>query len=189
MFNEAHYHIAVNHLPVVGFMGALVLAIVGLFVRDRMLHLTAWMFTLVSAIFGVLAYLSGGEAEEMMEDAAGVSGAYLSAHERWGEWTFYACLGVIAVSIIGWILTYRRKNASVMAIFLLSALLLVANGMGTVTATLGGGIRHPEAHADQFGKIMMRLGMIPEEQAMVEEEPAWVPADSHESGEGQVDVD
>jgi uncharacterized membrane protein len=182
MFNDAHLHIALNHLPVVGYLVALAIAVSGLFIQDRMLNLIAWMITIVSSIFVVVAYLTGEPAEHAIEDLEGISYAYLSAHERWGEWTFYAAMGVGILSLAGWFMNRTKVGGCRKCMVMLTVLLLAANALGTITATLGGGIRHTEIHGDQFGEIIKNVAMQPEIEGEMFEDIA-VEVDSEDDDE------
>jgi len=186
MFSAAHLHIATNHLPVVGFMAAFALAVFGLFIRDRMLHMTAWAFTLASALAAVFAYFTGGKADDMMMDASGISNAYMSAHMRWGEWTYYAGMGVGVLAIIGWIMAKKSVKPGAAGMVLLVVLTLVANIMAVITASLGGGIRHLEMHNDGFEAIIRKVGMIPDERDMYKDDPKWTapPPESDDADKG-----
>lgn len=187
MFNAPHWHIAINHLPVVGYLIALGIAVCGLFIRDRMLNLVAWMVTIVSSLFAVIAYLSGEPAEHALEDADFISHAYLSAHERWGEWTFYAAIGVGLLAIAGWLKNRGIPEGCRKCMAALTVLLLAANAMGTITATLGGGIRHTEAHGDGFSELIKGIAMQPEIDGEMFED-ADISSDSEDS-EHEDDVD
>jgi hypothetical protein len=189
MLNAAHFHIAINHLPVVGFMAALVLAICALFIKDRMLHLTAWMFTVGCAVTVVISFLTGEPAEAMIEGTPGLSDAYLSAHMRWGQWTYWAGIGVGLIALVGWFIAKRKFEADRKAMVLLIVMLLAANFLGAMTASLGGDIKHPEIHGDKAEEMVTRLGLKPEEREMLDAEPKWMPAQSEEEGEGGGDHD
>ncbi|MDQ3024315.1 MAG: hypothetical protein M3R04_08050 [bacterium] len=183
MFNDAHWHIVINHLPVVGYLGALIIAVFGLFIKDRMLHLIAWAFTVASSITAVLTYLSGEPAENMLEDSTRISHAYLSAHERWGQWTYYAAIGVGIIALVGWIVTLRRRSGSRGWLTVLLLLLLAANGLGTITATTGGGISHPETHSDGLSELIKGIAMQPEiEGEMFNDTSADAGAEDDEHG-------
>jgi uncharacterized membrane protein len=169
MFDPAHLHIMINHAPVIGFVAALVFALCAMFTPDRTMHLVAWGTTLASALAGIATYLTGEPAEESIEELA-YSGAYLSAHERWGAWTYYACIGVAVVALVFFIVTVKRSRGSLGQAALLFVLLLVANGLGTITATLGGGVMHREIHGDGFSKAIHGVAMVPAEREMLAEE-------------------
>src|SRR5690242_2502021 len=153
MLNAAHLHIAINHLPVVGFMAALVLSIFAFFTKDRMLDLTAWGFTVGCALTAVASYLTGAPAEDMIAGTPGVSDAYLLAHERWGQWTYYAGMAIGALALVGWFLAKRKEDSDRKALVLLIVMLLAANFMGALTASLGGDVRHPEIHGDKAEEL------------------------------------
>jgi uncharacterized membrane protein len=179
--NAAHLHIAINHLPVIGFMAALVLAICAMFIKDRMLHMTAWMFTVGCAATAVVSYLTGEPAEEMIAGTPGVSDAFMSAHMRWGQWTYWATIGVGAISLLGWFIVKRKADADRKWMAFLIVMLLAANVLGAITASLGGDIRHTEIHGDKSEQMLKGFALQPEEREMLESEPKWSPPDSEDA--------
>jgi hypothetical protein len=186
MFNEAHWHIAINHLPVVGYLIALLIAISGLFIKDRMLNLIAWMVTIFSSLTGIVAYLSGEPAEEVVQEIDGISYAYLSAHARWGEWTYYAAIGVGVLALAGWFRNRTMVGGCRKCMFALTVMLLAANALCVVTAATGGGVRHTEAHGDAFCAFIEKVAMQPElENGMFEEEAEAAEAEHSE----EIDLD
>jgi hypothetical protein len=185
MLNAAHFHLVINHAPVIGFAIALIFALIGIFVANRTIHLSAILLTLGSGATGVIAYLTGEPAEEMVTELElGYSGAYLSAHARWGEWTFYAVLAVAALTL-ALLPLMKQPNGSRAGMAFLTLLLLAANAAGAITATLGGGIKHPEIHTDGFSRIIHSVALIPAEREMLVEEGTADVAVAEEDAEAE----
>lgn len=134
-------HLALNHLPVAGFLFAVGLLAIALITKSRDLKLGALLVVLISSLLAIPVYLTGEGTEESLE-RLGVSEAVMERHEEMAEITFIAVeivgVGALIALVLAW--RYARlQRAATAAILLLS---LVAAGMVGWTAKLGGEIRH-----------------------------------------------
>lgn len=134
-------HLALNHLPVAGFLFAIGLLAMALITKSRDLKLASLLVVLLSALLAIPVFLTGEGTEEALE-RLGVSEAVMERHEEMAEITFIVVeiLGVAALIalVIAW--RYARLQRPATAAILL--LTLVAAGMIGWTAKLGGEIRH-----------------------------------------------
>ena len=143
--NAAHWHLAINHLPVVGvFFAACLLGFALLRNRAELYGVCLGAFVAL-AVLTVPVYLTGGRAENfLMEEAPDLDEALVSTHETAATVAFIGVgvLGVVALAGL-WL---GRKAAVVpralaVAVFLLALAVSVLFGRA---ANLGGHIRHPE---------------------------------------------
>jgi hypothetical protein len=142
--NWAHVHLALNHFPVVGAIGiALLLGLSLLRKSPELTRVSLALFVLLGLVT-VLVYLTGGEAEQLVEDLPGVSEARIETHE---EISLIATAVVVlgALGALGAMLRWRgprRLPTGVLAgLFGVS---LLASGLMFWTANTGGQIRHSE---------------------------------------------
>ncbi len=142
--NGAHIHLAVNHLPIVGvIIGALVL-IAGMILRKQQVNLTALGIFIFSAITAMISNFTGEEAEEVVEELAGVSHDIIHTHEEYAE-TFLAitiALGVI--SILTLFLAKKKHKFAKFGCIIALVLSFAAIFTGKLTGTSGGEIMHTE---------------------------------------------
>ena len=141
MLSPVELHLALNHLPVAGFLFAVGLLAAALVTRSRDLSLASLLAVLISALLAIPVYLSGESTEEALEKL-GVSEAVMERHEEMAEVTFIVVQIVGAASLIAFVLAWRSagiQRAATATILLLS---LVAAGLIGWTAKLGGEIRH-----------------------------------------------
>jgi uncharacterized membrane protein len=163
MFNitAPHWHLLINHLPVVGVMAAVLLLIWAMVRNNAELKRTALLTFVLVAILSFLANLTGGPAAHIARDLPGVNRQDIRAHSSMADKATYLSWIVGAVALIGLIDGWRRKdtgpadkaivnyvrhhkephNAYIIACLLLGLLEVV---MLAWTAELGGAIRHPE---------------------------------------------
>lgn len=142
--NGAHLHLLLNHVPVIGTIGVTLVLAAGGFRRDpAVVRLGLWLGVLV-AVGGVVVYLTGEPAEEVVEHLAGVDRKLVHAHEEAAE------LATVLQGLFGLLAAFglwRYRGRQVPHGFVTAALvasLVPAAAMG-YAGNLGGQIRHPEA--------------------------------------------
>lgn len=141
--NGAHLHLALNHLPVVGVLVALLVLAVALLRGNDTLRRTGLALALAAGLAAGAAYLTGEGAEEVAEDLPGVTETLIERHEDAAKVATIAAaaLGVLALGVL--VLT-RGRPVSTGPTALVFAAALLTGGAMTWTAYLGGQIRHTE---------------------------------------------
>ena len=146
--NNAHFHLLVNHLPVVGLLIGTLVLIAGLITKKTEVKLTALGVLIFSAITSVVAFYTGEGAEEVVENMSGISETLIHTHEEYAESFFTLTLILGGISLLTFIAEVRKSNLSK---YLIILCLLVATADG-ITAkyvgTSGGEIRHSEIRSD-----------------------------------------
>lgn len=141
--NWTHLHLMLNHVPVLGTLFGLALLAWGSFRRNAALQRAA-LFTFVAvAVVAVAVYLTGGAAEDVVENIAGTAEGAIKAHEE------AALVSLIAIELLGALslaalLLTRTRFAGVVAVRGALGVALVTAGLMAWTANLGGRIRHSE---------------------------------------------
>lgn len=144
--NAAHWHLIMNHLPVLGTVFGILLLAYGFVRKSDELKQTALGVFVFSALLTIPVYLTGEPAEEIVEHLAGVSEAIIEQHE---DWAFYSLIlmeltGALAlINLISFGRSFGKKLVVVTALASLLAL-----GSILWTANLGGKIRHSEIRSD-----------------------------------------
>lgn len=141
--DAAHLHLVLNHAPLFG----VVFAVIGLawaLVRasDGVARASLGLLVLAGLLV-VPVYLSGEDAEEIVEDQVGVSHDAIEEHEE------AALGGAIAVGVVGLLglallLGFRGREIPRGMTGLALVLALAAAGWIGYVANLGGQINHPE---------------------------------------------
>lgn len=145
--NAAHLHLVVNHAPLFGLIAALLLLAWGLLRKSSEFRTASYVAFMLSAVAAVIAYVSGGGAEEIVEDLPGITERAIDRHEDAAK----IALLLMSVTGIGAAAAFffeRAKTAARMipakAVF---AVALLALGAVGYTANLGGLIHHAEIAA------------------------------------------
>ena len=146
--SPAHFHLVLNHVPVIGMVIAIGLLAWAVLRRDeRLVRVCLGLFA-VLAVAGVAAFLTGEPAEEVVEGLAGVSESAVEQHEEAARLAMIAmgALGLLSLACLFW---FRKRLLPRQVAMLLLAAALVPAGAMAWTANLGGRIRHAEIRADR----------------------------------------
>jgi uncharacterized membrane protein len=142
--NGAHWHLVVNHLPIIfPFVGVIVM-ITGLISKSEAVKRTAFMIFIMGALAAIAAMNTGEGAEDVVEKISGVTENFIKNHEETAE--TFALLSYIlgGLSLLGLWASFKQKTFS--AIIAIGALVfaLVVLFFAKQTGTSGGEIRHSE---------------------------------------------
>lgn len=147
--NEAHFHLVVNHLPIILPLVAAIMLIVGLISMSTNVKRTAYVVYIVGAVTTSMAMYSGDKAEKVIEKIDVNAKTYIEQHEEAAE-TFAVTnylLGLIALIVL--LCSYkefRYLHLLSIAVLLFSLITLY---FAKQTGTTGGEIRHSEIRLDK----------------------------------------
>jgi uncharacterized membrane protein len=146
--NSAHFHLLVNHLPIVGLMIGILVLICGMLVKKVDVKLTALGIFIFSAVTSALAFFSGEGAEEVVDKMTEVSETLIHTHEELAESFFILTLVLGVISLIGFAATLKKhKYANIIVIIAL--VVAISDGiLAKYVGTSGGEIRHTEIRSD-----------------------------------------
>ncbi len=142
--NAAHWHLVLNHLPVVGSLAALLL-LAWAFIKNsdesKRIALTA---VVLVALVSIPAFLTGEPAEGHLKGLPGISKRWMSAHEEMAEVATWVAFGAGLVAL--GVLLFFRKARSIprWSIGVMLLVTLAVCGLMARTGNLGGKIHHPE---------------------------------------------
>lgn len=149
--NDAHYHLVINHFPIIGTIFGVGILIAGLVLKRTLLQNTAFVLFILSALTGFLSMYTGEGAEEMVENLPTVGHNIIHEHEELAE-KFAALLYALGVlSLFTLILHHLRNRFAKTATFLTLGLALFAVVLGKEVGTSGGEVRHTEIRSVSDG--------------------------------------
>lgn len=146
--NDAHIHLVVNHLPIVGLLIGILVLSVGFLIKKLEVKLTGLGVFIFSALTSIVAFYTGEGAEEVIENMPGISETLIHRHEEHAETFFIAVLILGAISLITFILTLVKSKFSNLLMILCLVLALGSLVLAKNVGTSGGEIRHPEIRSD-----------------------------------------
>lgn len=142
--NQAHLHLLVNHVPIVGSLFAAALLGAGLVQKNAVLTRAGLVAVLAAGLLCLPAQLTGAGAAQIAQELPRVSRALIQAHAAAAELGFWVLESAAALALFGLLL---MKNASPRA-RLLAWVALAAGALSFAllarAGSLGGLIRHTE---------------------------------------------
>lgn len=154
--NDAHFHLVVNHLPIVGTLIGLLVLISGLLLKKSEVKLTAFGIFIFSAITSIVAFLTGEGAEEVVEDLSGISETLIHTHEEYAESFLILSISLGVIAIIGFIAELKKFKLSKLLTILILLIALANIVLGKYVGTSGGEIRHTEIRGEFNGALNIK---------------------------------
>jgi uncharacterized membrane protein len=142
--NWAHVHLMINHIPVIGLLGTLLLLIYAMVRRSEEVKMVSFGVLVLIALMTIAVFSTGLAAEDMVKKIPGVTESFIGRHEESAD---LALTGIEATGILALLgLVLRRRTGSlpkwnVIAVLVLS---IISTIVVLYTADLGGEIRHTE---------------------------------------------
>lgn len=146
--NNAHFHLLVNHLPIVGVIIGILVLIAGYLLRNSAIKLTALGIFVFSAITSAVAFYTGEGAEEIVEHISGISETLIHRHEEYAESFFTLVLILGAVALVTGFMELKKMWPSKYLMVLTLTLAIAAGVVASYVGTSGGEIRHTEIRGD-----------------------------------------
>ena len=147
--NGAHWHLVVNHLPIIFPIVGVIVMITGLVSKSKAVKRTAFMIFILGALTAIAAMATGEEAEEVVEKITEVSENYIETHEETAE--IFALLSYIlgGISLLGLWASFKQKSFSSIISIATLIFAFVVLFFAKQTGTTGGEIRHTEIRKGQ----------------------------------------
>jgi len=146
--NDAHLHLALNHLPIIIPMVGLIILIGGFILRLEVVKRTSYFIFILGAIATIPAFTTGEGAEEMVEHLPEISHKIIHEHEEIAETfaLFSYLLGFFA--LISLWASWKRKKIALILSFVTLILSAAVLFFAQQTGNSGGEIRHTEIRFD-----------------------------------------
>ena len=142
--NGAHWHLVVNHLPIIFPIVGVIVMITGLISKSEAVKRTAFMIFVFGALAAIAAMNTGEGAEAVVENINGVSENFIESHEEAAE--TFAILSYIlgGISLLGLWASFKQKSFSSIISIATLIFAFVVLFFAKQTGTTGGEIRHTE---------------------------------------------
>ena len=142
--NQAHLHLIVNHVPIVGSLFAAVLLAAGVWQRSATLSRAGLVAVLAAGLLCLPAQLTGEGAAAIAQQLPRASRALIHNHEEAAELGFWMLEGAAALALFGLLLLKNASPKARLLALLALAATLVSFGLLARAGNLGGQIAHPE---------------------------------------------
>ena len=147
--NGALLHLLLNHVPILGSLFVFCLFIYGFIVRSQSVLKASLIALICTSLVSIPAYLSGEEAEHVVEEMISVNKNAMEAHEDMAEIAFWVLMmnGAIAMGTL-----LASKNQLVLSrplLWINLIMVFIVFILMARTGWSGGEIRHSEIHSTQ----------------------------------------
>lgn len=151
--NDAHWHLVLNHLPIVFPIVGLLIMLGGFTLKSDILKRAALCIFVLSGLAAWAASFTGEQAEEMVEQIAGVGHQVIHKHEEMAG--IFVVLSWIlgGVSLFGIWANRRKVSFSNLVIIGATLFSVVVLYYGKETGTTGGEIRHTEIRDEYVAPV------------------------------------
>jgi len=146
--NWAHVHLIINHVPVIGILGASLLLAYSLIRRSEEVKIVSFGVIAILALITPAVFLTGEAAEKVVKSIPGVTETYIGRHEEIASLTLILMEIVGITSLAGLMLLRRTGAIPKWVVVMILVLSLITTAIATLTANLGGQIRHTEIRDD-----------------------------------------
>ena len=161
--NQAHFHLLINHLPIMGTVVGIIVLLGGYVLNNQTVKRTALGIFILSSIGIIPARYTGEGAEDIVEDLPGISRKLIHNHEDFAALFGWSLLVVAILSLIAIYLDLKNKNTSKIFYLLTMVLAIITIVLAKQTATSGGEIRHTEIRNNNPSGEMPGVDSIKEE--------------------------
>jgi uncharacterized membrane protein len=145
---DAHYHLVVNHFPIIGTIFGLGILTVGMFLKQNTVKNVSYVLFIVSAVFAAFSMGTGEGAEEMVEEMPNIGKHIIHEHEEIAEKLALVLYLLGVVSLLGLYTNSKNHSKAKLISFLALTVALVAVFLAQQVGTTGGEIRHTEIRKD-----------------------------------------
>lgn len=146
--NATHFHLLLNHFPIIGTLIGSALLIWGFIKKQDNIKMAACAIIVVMALAAIPVFLTGEPAEEAVENLPGIAENIIEEHEEAAEFAIWV-LGLTGFMALLSLIGSRLKHKLVNIALTLTLILSIA-GFGAMARTgyTGGQIRHTELRGD-----------------------------------------
>jgi uncharacterized membrane protein len=147
MINWAHIHLMINHFPVVGVGGAILLYLYALVRKSEEVKKVSLGLFVLLALITLPVYVSGSFAEDSVKNLPGVTGKFIGQHEEVASYALVCMEALGFVALLGLFFLRRSGNIPQWIVSAVLVLSMITTAVIGFAANLGGQIRHTEIRA------------------------------------------
>ncbi|MFZ1702711.1 MAG: hypothetical protein WAT79_00115 [Saprospiraceae bacterium] len=142
--NSAHFHLLVNHFPIIVPIIALLILVGGFIFRSEIVKRTALVLFVFGAVATFPTMFSGEEAEEIVEKIPGITESVIEHHEEMAETFAFSNYGLGLLALFALWAEWKKKSFAKLTIYVIAIFAIVVIFLGSRAGTSGGEIRHTE---------------------------------------------
>ncbi len=142
--NDAHWHLVVNHFPIIGTIFGFGIVVAGLIFKNNSVKNVAYILFIVAAIFAAFSMGTGEGAEELVEKMPNIGKQIIHEHEELAEKLALVLYVLGVISLLGLYTNFKNHIKSKLISYLALAIAAVGVFLAQQVGTSGGEVRHTE---------------------------------------------
>jgi len=142
--NWAHVHLMINHLPVIGIPGIILLMAYALIRKSDEVKMVSLGLVVLMALATLAVYFTGDGAADVVKKIPGVQESFIERHEEIADLSLVLVEVLGAIALGGLFLLRRKGSIPTFIVVIVLVLSLFTAAVLGVTANFGGQIRHTE---------------------------------------------
>ncbi len=147
--NDAHLHLLVNHVPLIGIAFGFGILLAGMLMKNEEIKKVAYVLYIISTVFGALSMATGEGAEEAVEHLPGVTHSLIHEHEEHAEKLMVLMYAMGILSILSFYFSIKKISFHKITSFLILGVSLFAGYLAYEVGATGGVIRHSEIRTQE----------------------------------------
>ena len=141
---DAHYHLVVNHFPIIGTIFGVGILIAGVFLKNNIVKNVSYVLFIVAAIFAALSVKTGGMAAGVVKGMPNITREIIHEHAEIAENLALVLYVLAIVSLLGLYTNIKNHGKANLVSYLALVISFVAVFLAQQAGTTGGEIRHTE---------------------------------------------
>ncbi len=142
--DAAHLHLLTNHIPVLLTFLSVSMLVWAIISKNSEHYKIAFIGFIIAGLAILVVFQSGEEAEDIVEEIAGVTHDSIEAHEEAADIAWWLTVVLGGGGIVGLFMNKKKGNGFKPFIWVMLAYALLTAGYLAYTGNLGGHIRHTE---------------------------------------------
>ena len=143
--NDAHWHLLLNHMPILGSIFGLFLLLAAVALKSTGFYKIALAWIVFIGLIAIPTYITGQNAHEVLHPMQEVAFEAIDVHEQWATYALYAIETSALIALSALLLAIFRPNKKYNVLRgLVVFSLIISTGLVVYTGSIGGTIRHIE---------------------------------------------
>jgi len=142
--NWAHVHLMINHFPVIGVLGAILLLLYALVRKSDEVRMVSFGAFVLIALITIAVFFTGHGAEDVVKNVPGVTEASIGRHEEMADIALVFMEGLGIIALTGLFLLRRTGSIPKWLVLIVLVISFITAAVVGLAANLGGQIRHTE---------------------------------------------
>lgn len=147
--DAAHLHLLTNHIPILLTFLSVAMLIWAVISKKSEHYKIAFIGFIIAGFAVLVVFQSGEDAEDIVEEIAGVTHDSIEAHEEAADIAWWLTVILGAGGIAGLFMNKKKQKGFKPFVWILLVYALLTAGYLAYTGNLGGYIRHTELSDEQ----------------------------------------